>query len=138
MVHDNKLYIPIQINGGELNPNNAKVDLKDRELYLCTADMKIYAKNEAGKIVQLNANKADVAEEITGDNFKLFSNSNIESIIGGFDIHKSGLSGNTAKNTYPIISHFNIDKLKSIVLDKKMYGSALPKDGTEGQLFFKI
>lgn len=132
--NQNKLYIPIQINGGESTPT----DLLDRELYLCTSDMKIYANDKNGKIAPLNANEADEAKKIIGDNFKLFSNSITQSIIGKFYIEESGLVGDNTKATYPIISHFNIDQLKSMKLDKNMYGSALPKDGTEGQLFFKI
>lgn len=138
MENDNKLYIPIQINGGELSPTVAKVELKDRELYLCTSNMKIYAKDKTGTRAPLNANKADAAEKIIGGNFKLFSNPSMQSIIGKFYVDEFGLSGDGTKGTYPVISYFNINQLKSMVLDKHMYGTTLPKDGEEGQLFFKI
>lgn len=136
MTNDNKLYIPIQINGG-VNPP-VGIDLKDRELYLCTRDMKIYAKDKDGRKKPINAALASEAEKIIGENFKLFSNPDEQSIIGKFYVNEVGLYGDGTKGTYPIIRHFNIQQLKSMVLDKHMYGTSLPEDGIQGQLFFKI
>lgn len=132
MTNDNKLYIPIQINGGEDIPDN----LLDRELYLCTTDMKIYVKSSEDAYPKpINAAQSDI---IKGDYFELYSATGNQSTIGKFYVDESGLKGDNIKGIYPTISDFNINQLKSMVLNADMYGTTLPEDGTEGQLFFKI
>lgn len=156
--NENILYVPIQINGGNILPisdgQNSFTELKERELYVClntangTLDGKLYVGTGAGKEpIPVKVETAEKAETIGGYNYPFYLTTNSENSqlrIAGFKFDENGFIGesdSTGDGKTPTISTLNLSDLKKLKIDinnPNICGTALPSGGEVGQIFFKI
>ena len=124
---DGVLKVPVRINGGGSNPTS----LKERELYVKTDTGVLYYGKSGNKVGNVG---------ITGSDANLYSFNGSTAKFGGLSASKEGsvykLDPTPTVNPYNVI--INGVKLGALVLDNANYGSNLPTNPVEGQVYFYV
>lgn len=121
---DGVLKVPVRINGGGSKPTS----LKERELYVDTKTGVLYYGKGGDKVGNVG---------IKGTDVNLYDFNGSIAKFGGLSASKDG-SVYKLTPTVPYNVIINGVKLGALVLDNANYGSSLPTNPVEGQVYFYV
>lgn len=154
---DNKLFVPIQINGELSKATNIKtLTLLERELYIDN-EGNLYYGNVGGSPLKVKAKSAEISDVATNvgnsGSFVQVTQSAQEMFAGILHIlndssdtvlkKRSGNSGSVKLEGLifdsGVVNASNITDLKYVTLNSNMWGTNLPtSDLVDGRLFFQV